>query len=99
MKKYLMLGVNSNNSKCCKLSCLLPFDSLVLDELETSDFVHDATNWGGCDMINRTIGIIKMNPTGRKHLLAKPLRFHGSDYDCGTTSPWSFAVDEIWELE
>lgn len=99
MKKYMMLGVNSNNNKCCELTCLLPFSSLIPSELETSDFIHNATNWGGCDKVERTLDILRMKPTGNKYILVDPIRFHGSDYDCGMSNPWCFKVDEIWELE
>lgn len=99
MKKYMMLGVNSNNNKCCELTCLLPFSSLIPSELETSDFIHNATNWGGCDFLERTLEHIRMRPTGQKYILVEPIRFYGSDYNHGVSCPWHFKVDEIWELE
>ena len=99
MKKYLMLGVNSNNNKCCELKCLLPFSALIPKELEASDFIHNATNWGGCDDISRTLDIHRMKPTGSKYVLVDPIRFHGCDYDCGMSTSWCFKVDEIWEIE
>jgi hypothetical protein len=40
-----------------------------------------------------------MKPTGNKHILVDPIRFHGSDYDCGMSTSWCFKVDEIWEIE
>ena len=43
MNKHTMLGVNGNY--CCILHCLLPFDELDLDKLESSDFTHKSTNW------------------------------------------------------
>lgn len=98
MKKHTMLGVNSKTNRCCKLSCLIAFDNLNLDDLEESDFVHEATNWCGQDEIERTLKCIKMKQTGRKLTLTEPLRFTGVDYDCGHEYSWRFAVDEIHEL-
>lgn len=98
MKKNIMLGVDSKTNHCCKLACFIPFDDLDLDNLEESDFVHEATNWNGQDEIERTLGFIKMKQTGYKLTLNKPLVFTGVDYDCGHEYSWRFAVDEIHEL-
>ncbi len=101
MKKNIMLGVNSKSNRCCKLFCIIPFDSLIhiSSELEANDFIHDATNWCGQDEIKRTLGIIKMKRTGKKIVLDKPMVFHGYDYDWGRECPWNFEVDEIYELD
>lgn len=98
MKKYVMLGVNSETNRCCKLSCLLSFDNLIPSEIEARDFVHDATNWGGQDEIERTLGFIKMKQTGKKIVLNKKITFSGTDYDMGHEYSWWFYVDEIHEL-
>ena len=98
MKKSIMLGVNSKTNYCCKLFCLMSFDQLVPEELEASDFVHDATNWNGQDEINRTLGFLNMKQTGKKIILKKPLEFAGVYFDCGHEYSWRFAVDEIHEL-
>lgn len=99
MKKDIMLGVNSKSNRCCKLFCLIAFERIIASEIEESDFVHDATNWCGCDEIKRTLEIIKMKQTGRKIVLDKPIVFHGYDYDWGRECPWQFEVDEIHELK
>lgn len=97
MKKYVMLGVNGNC--CCELFSLLSFNNLIPDEIEASDFIHDATNWCGRDDINRTLGIICMKQTGRKIILDNPIVFRGRDGDWGREYPWEFEVKEIHELE
>ena len=79
------------------MKCYTTF--LIPSELEPSDFIHSATNWGGCDMIERTLDAIRKKPTGQKHILVDPIRFYGADYDRGMSCPWHFKVDEIWELE
>ena len=99
MKKHIMLGVNSRSNRCCKLFCLLPFEKIIPSEVEVSDFIHDATNWGGQDEIKRTLDIIKMKQTGNKIILENPIVFHGQDYDWGRTDYWHFRVDEIHELK
>ena len=98
MKKHIMLGVNKKGNRCCQLSCLVPFDGLVVSELEASDFKHDCTNWNGCDEIQRTLEILRMKQTGKKITLDKPIVFYGSDYDWGHTYDWKFEVYEIHEL-
>lgn len=98
MKKHIMLGVNSRNNYCCKLSCLVSFDSLDSANLEESDFTHAATNWNGQDEINRTLRFLNTRQTGKKIILEKPLLFTGVDFDCGHSYSWQFAVDEIHEL-
>ena len=99
MKKDIMLGVNSKSNRCCKLLCLVPFERIVPSEVEATDFIHSATNWCGNDEIKRTLELIKMQQTGNKIILDKPIVFHGSDYDCGREDPWKFEVNEIHELE
>lgn len=99
MKKYTMLGVNSHSGYCCKLSCLVPFSQIDAAEVEANDFKHDATNWSGCDEINRTLGFLKMKQTGNKILLQQPITFSGVDHDHGHVYAWRFNVDEIHELE
>lgn len=96
MTKYMMLGVNGNY--CCILNCLLPFDELDLDKLESSDFTCDSTNWNGCDTIERTLTLMELKKTDRKHELKSPLVYIGNDCDCGHGYPWKFEVTEIWEV-
>lgn len=98
MKKYTFLGVNKFN-RCCILYCIVPFDSLIADEIEASDFIHSSTNWCGCDDVDRALKIINKVPTGKKIELPKPIVYNGSDYDCGHNYSWRFEVNEIWELK
>lgn len=97
MKKHVTLGVNG--TKCCLLSCLLPFDGLVPEELTTSDFTHDATNWCGCDDIDRTLNLRHLRMTGRTITPPHPLHFCGTDSDMGHYYSWGFVVKTIHELE
>lgn len=99
MKKNIMLGVNSKSNRCCKLFCIVPFNNLIPSEIESDDFIHDATNWCGQDEIKRTLKLIKMKQTGNIIVLDKPIVFHGYDYDWGREYLWHFEVDEIHELE
>lgn len=96
MKKHMYLGVNGDS--CCILSCLLPFDMLVADELEVSDFTYGATSWNGRDNICRTVELRNLVPTGRILKLPRPIVFTGYDNDMGHTYHWSFAVHEIHEV-
>ena len=96
MTKHTMLGVNGNY--CCILHCLLPFDELDLDKLESSDFTCDSTNWNGRDTIERTLTLMELKKTGRKYELKSPFVYIGNDCDCGHMYPWKFEVTEIWEV-
>lgn len=105
MEKNIMLGVNNQQSDrnfsnyCCILECLIPFSELIPDKIEASDFRHTATNWGGCDKIQRTIEIEKLKPTGNKIVLQSPIVFYGEDDDMGHTYQWKFEVNEIHEVK
>lgn len=104
MKKYTMIGINSiprrsGKTYCCILKCLLPFEKIVKEDIEASDFFHSSTNWGGCDELQQTISIEKLRLTGRSICLENPIIFHGADYDHGHNYGWSFTVNEICETE
>ena len=99
MKKHVMLGVKDEYGLCCILRCLLPFDQLSAEDVQSDDFVHDSTNWNGCDRIERTLGILQTEPTGRRIMLNPPVIFCGVDHDMGHEYSWGFTVDEIWELK
>ena len=97
MKKYKYLGVNGK--ECCVLSSLLPFDALIPEEIEQTDFNHSCTNWCGRDTIDRTLTFISEDyKIGRKIILPKEIRYKGFDSDWGRQYDWSFVVKEIWEL-
>ena len=98
MKKYNTIGVNKRG-KCCILSCVVPFSSFNANEIEASDFKHDCTNWGGCDDLERTLGLQGYKLTGNKIELPKPITFHGSNSDMGHNYSWEFDVYEILEIE
>lgn len=97
MKKHIMLGVK-NKKLCCVLECLIPFSSLIPDQIESSDFKHSSTNWSGCDKLQRTTEIMKLKLTGNIITLPSPITFHGEDHDMGHTYPWSFEINEIYEV-
>lgn len=97
MKKYKFLGMNTADNKCCVLSCMIPFDKLIPDELEASDFSHYSTNWGGRDDIERTLKLEGLQLTGKKILLKEPLAFSGEDHDSGFRYGWTISVDVIAE--
>ena len=65
----------------CILVSLLNFDQLIPEELETSDFIHASSNWGGRDEVSRTLGRYKARCAGRSIALKNPLIFSGIDYD------------------
>ena len=100
MKKYIMLGINTNEKEnCCILSCLLPFDKLTPSEVESSDFIHSAIDWNGRGSIEKTCEHLKMKQTGKKILLYEPIVFCGCDYDMGHKYDWKFYVNKICELK
>lgn len=99
MKKYKMLGVNTERLTCCILECLLPYDKIINEDIEASDFTHYSTNWNGCDSIPRTLSYKNLKQTGRKFKLKNKISFNGTDADMGHYYNWTFTIDEIRELE
>lgn len=99
MKKHTMLGVKDGFKLCCILKCLLPFDQLSDEDVQADDFIHESTNWNGCDRIERTLDLLKAELTGRGIALPHPIIFYGVDHDMGHEYRWQFTVDEIWEIK
>ena len=99
MKKYTMLGVNTDKNTCCVLQCLLPFSWLIQSEIEKSDFSYSATNWSGNDDIQRTLAIKNLTRTGHIIKLPTPIIVHGADSDAGLEHKWTFSFDEIHETQ
>ena len=97
MKKHIMLGVDPTRQHCCILTCLLPFDMLVPDEIEPDDFGYDATNWNGRDTIQRTLDLKNCKCTGRVIRLKNPITYHGVDSDMGLENRFAFKFTEIHE--
>ena len=99
MKKHIFLGVNTKTNVCCILYCLLPFDMLVPDEIEKSDFGYDCTGWNGCDNIERTLSHLNRTRTGNVITLNTPIDVHGIDSDMGHEYRWTFEFTEIHETK
>lgn len=99
MKKNMYLG-RSKSGLCCLLYSLLSFNQLKehVSELEASDFVHDATDWNGCDDEERTLRIEQIRKSGNSVTLPHPISFYGKDFDMGFTYSWRFDVAEIIEV-
>jgi hypothetical protein len=95
------LGVSKDGKMACILKSLADFDTLNDNryDIEASDFVHDATNWGGCDYIERTCKLEMLRGTGRIIELESPITFFGVDDDMGHSYSWSFNVVQIREVE
>lgn len=100
MKKNYFLGVNSNN-RCCVLTSLASFDMLMenKNDIDSSDFNYSATNWCGCDDIDRTCKLRNLHPTGRVLKLSKGITHEGVDHDYGHEYPWAFTFDQIMEVK
>ena len=100
-KKKFVLGVNtgedSHSAKCCILISEYAFDELP-ESIDPAMFKHTSTNWCGCDDLKRTLEISEVELTGRKRVLRTPIVFTGTDYDWGKTYPWTFQVDELYEV-
>ena len=66
-----------------------------LADLDESDFIHDSTNWGGCDETKRTLEIENLEVVGKPLFLPHSLVFSGYDYDHGHKYEWEFVVTKI----
>lgn len=94
MKKNKYLGLNKDKTKCCILESLADFSTIYnnRDQLETTDFLHSSTDWGGCDDIKRTLKLQQWKMYYNTIKLSKPLHFCGYDSDCGNSYGWNFDV-------
>ena len=99
MKKYKLLGVNSEELTCYILECLLPYDKIINEDIEASDFTHSSTGWNGRDSLPRLLSFKNLKQTGRKIKLKNKISFNGTDTDMGHYYNWTFTIDEIRELE
>lgn len=97
MRKNVYVG--TRGKMACVLESIACFDNLVAhaEEVEESDFVHSATNWGGCDDLERLLGLEGLCLTGRSFKPGRNLVFCGVDYDHGVENGWHFRVDTIRE--
>lgn len=99
MKKNTYIGLDKNGKHCCLLYSHLSYDVINnnLADLEEDDFVHDCTNWCGCDEVDRTLHAKNLSLTGRKIYLPHNLDFCGYDDDMGHRYSWEFSVSCIAE--
>lgn len=100
MKKNCFLGVNPNG-RCCLLFTLASFEQLIenKDDIDETDFAYSATNWCGCDDIDRTCKLRGLHLTGRVLQLPHAILHGGSDYDYGHSYHWTFTFNKIMEVE
>lgn len=82
-QKRIYLGVNSSSKKCCVV-----YTDGIISRME-------ATNWCGCDDIDRTLYLKNLKLTGSVMKYAG--RYCGIDYDCGHQHVFTFDFDELWE--
>ena len=101
MKKNVFLGIDTEGKMCCLLYSFLTFDVIKqnLADLEENDFLHDCTNWRGCDRVERTLKIKQIATTGRKVYLPHKLLYAGFDSDMGQIDEWTFEVALIAETK
>lgn len=98
MKKYAYLGTDESGEYGCVLLSLLSYDQLIPEELETSDFIHAPSNWGGRDKVSRIVDNEGVEFSGRAISVPDGLMFTGEDGDNGFTSWWRFKVTDIKEV-
>lgn len=101
MNKNVFLGINENGKLCCILQTLATFEQLEAEkeDIESSDFEHDSTDWYGCDRVDRTLQLRGLVKTGREIALEKPITFYGKDYDTGHMYSWRFTIFSIIETK
>lgn len=102
MKKNVYLGIDCTGKYCCILKTFLSFEQMVMNanDLEASDFLHEATNWCGKDDVERTLEIKKWKIKDHYFFnLPKPIVFKGYDEDIGNKYKWTFEVSAIAEMK
>lgn len=100
MKKHTFVGITSTG-KACKLDSAYDFNQLKenTDQIERQDFIHDSSNWSGCDDVDRALKIFKVKMTSDHIHLNTPIEISGCDYDCGHSYPWSITITDIYNTE
>lgn len=96
MDKNLFIGFDESGKYCCLLKTLASMEMIKnnLADLEEDDFVHDSTNWRGCDKTERTLKIMDLEIAGKPLFLPHALVFSGFDYD-DPEYAWEFVVTKI----
>ena len=94
--KIVALGVNSKTGKCCIIKSKASYDMLK-ENYDLYKVQYDATNWCGCDDVERTLGLRNIKLTDKSFNHKETVR--GTDYDCGHDYPWTFKFDIVYEVE
>lgn len=100
MKKIIYVGI-CKDGKACILKSFACFEKIAaeINDIEASDFVHEATNWGGCDKLDRVLNMREIKLTGRSVNLPTPIKFYGIDQDTNSDFEWSIEVTELREAK
>ena len=98
--KSRFIGV-INGIDGCVLSSAYTYKDLLthVDNIETHDFTHSATDLFGRDSIDRTLKVCNLRKTGRKIKLFVPLNFKGFDVIDDCARIWEIKVRELIEVE
>ena len=70
--KIVALGVNSKTGKCCIIKSKASYDMLK-ENYDLYKVQYDATNWCGCDDVERTLGLRNINLLIRALIIKKQL--------------------------
>lgn len=89
------LAINNHSNMCCVILSKASF-AMLKSNFDMFKTESDATNWNGCDEINRTLSIKSIKLTGR--YFHKKLDFYGRDSDMGHSYPWTFHADILAEV-
>ena len=94
--KIVALGVNSKTKKCCVIKSKASYDMLK-ENYDLYKVQYDATNWCGCDDVERTLELRKIKLTDKSFNHKETVS--GTDYDHGHDYPWTFKFDIVYEVE
>ena len=94
--KIVALGVNSETGKCCIIKSNASYDMLK-ENYDLYKVEYDATNWCGCDKIERTLKLEKIKLTDNSFDYKGTV--NGTDYDWGHSYSWTFKFDKVYEVE
>ena len=94
--KIVALGVNSKTGKCCIIKSKASY-KMLKENYDLYKVQYDATNWCGCDDVERTLGLRNIKLTDKSFNHKETVR--GTDYDHGHDYPWTFKFDIVYEVE
>ena len=98
--RHYYIGIDDWH-KASLLISLASFEELEqnLMAVDSDLFTHHSGGWGGHGDLSDVLKNKQLKLTGRELQLIKPLKYYGSDWDCGHKTDWSINILTLYEAE